>query len=131
VQFNSFIKFGSLAFDVANDEKVRQLFGMTYHGARRRGLIGQGQSMHPQMLQQMAPPAGQTHPAHWPKLNQPIPFSSAGQANAKPATSAPAPAQQAQPAAKAPDFDVKQWLNMDNAKKVLGWAGTINQFLEK
>lgn len=41
MQMNTLIKVGSLAFDVVQDEKIRQLATMVHHGARRRGLIGQ------------------------------------------------------------------------------------------
>ncbi|MDQ0189968.1 hypothetical protein JI721_10180 [Alicyclobacillus cycloheptanicus] len=40
MQMNTIIKLGSLAFDVAQDEKIRQLATMVHHGARRRGLLG-------------------------------------------------------------------------------------------
>lgn len=121
MQLDSFLKFGSLAFDVANDEKVRSLMGMVHSGARRRGFIGP--------WQQVAAPSGTgKQPDHWPESKQPIPFAP-GQAKAN-----PAPAAAAKPAEKAPappEFDLKKWVNMDNAKKVMGWAGTLNQYLNK
>jgi hypothetical protein len=39
VKVNTFIKLGSLAFNVARDEKVRELVKMAHTGAKRRGLF--------------------------------------------------------------------------------------------
>lgn len=39
MKINTFMKFGSLAFGVARDEKVQTLFKMAHQGAKRRGLL--------------------------------------------------------------------------------------------
>ncbi|WP_157071029.1 hypothetical protein [Alicyclobacillus acidiphilus] len=39
MKVNTFIKLGSLAFNVARDEKVRELVKMAHTGAKRRGLF--------------------------------------------------------------------------------------------
>jgi hypothetical protein len=113
VQLNTMIKLGSLAFNVANDEKVRQLAGMVHHGAKRRGLY---QSYgHPQAKQA---PQSASHPAL--PVHPHIPF---------------APVQTSSiatpPAATHPGFQVQKYLTMDNAKKALGFAGTVSNFLMK
>ncbi|WP_157071194.1 hypothetical protein [Alicyclobacillus acidiphilus] len=132
MQLNSIIKFGGLAFDVANDEKVRELAGMVHKGAKRRGLL-------------FVPPATQaghtsvpTTPAHWPKSQSPIPFAPGHHtsAPAKPQAEAPKPQPKAESAAPAKStgpngWDVGKWVNMDSAKKIAGWVGTFNQILNK
>lgn len=121
VQLNSLIKFGGLAFDVASDEKVRQLANMVHSGARRRGFIGSGTTSQPVQSQPQVP-------THWPKPASPIPFGPA-KASQK---SSPPKVSSAKPSGPKPSgLDVQNWATMDNAKKVLGWAGTINQFFNK
>ncbi|GMA62440.1 hypothetical protein NZD89_22010 [Alicyclobacillus fastidiosus] len=39
MKLNTFVKLGSLAFGVARDEKVQELFKMAHKGAKRRGLL--------------------------------------------------------------------------------------------
>lgn len=143
VQINSFIKFGSLAFDVASDTKVRELLGMVHHGARRRGLIGVPQGNAQGLTNAtnlQAKQSSNTVPSHWPKTHQPIPFSPTQQAKAsQPATPAPKP--EVKPpahvengsgaASSGPGSSLKQWASMDGAKKILGWAETVNQVLNK
>jgi hypothetical protein len=41
MKLDTVVKFGSLAFEIAKDEKVREMVTMVHHGARRRGLLGQ------------------------------------------------------------------------------------------
>ncbi|WAH35845.1 hypothetical protein [Alicyclobacillus dauci] len=127
MQFNTIVKFGSLAFDVASDDKVRELMGMVHHGARRRGLIGVQQ--HP-----VQHPLHMSPPSHWPKSNGPIPFSPGSQLKATPpASNTPKPATQpkAEEQGTGQGFDLKKWVNMDNAKKLMGYAGTFNDLLNK
>lgn len=38
MKFGTIIKLGSLAFNVAQDEKVRELLKITHNGAKRRGF---------------------------------------------------------------------------------------------
>ncbi|MFB5190323.1 hypothetical protein [Alicyclobacillus fastidiosus] len=132
MQLNTIIKLGSLAFDVASDQKVRELAGLVHKGARRRGLIG--------AVPQQAQSAPVVSPSHWPKQNSPIPFapgshhgSPASAGSVQTTTSAPPATQAPKAAANAPaeEFDLKKWATMDNAKKVLGWAGSVTQFLTK
>lgn len=126
MKLNSFIKFGGLAFDVANDERVKQLAGMVHNGARRRGLIGN-----------VTPPGNHAMqssvaPTHWPKSETPIPFAPTSHQSSAPkaesGTSSSAPAAKS---AQAGGYDLKKWVNMDNAKKAVGWLGTLNEFLNK
>lgn len=39
MKMNTVIKLGSLAFGVARDEKVQELFKMAHKGAKRRGVF--------------------------------------------------------------------------------------------
>ncbi len=39
MKIDTLIKFGSLAFNVAQDEKVRELLKIAHNGAKRRGLF--------------------------------------------------------------------------------------------
>lgn len=39
MKLDTFIKLGSLAFHVAQDEKVRELVKIAHQGAKRRGLF--------------------------------------------------------------------------------------------
>lgn len=39
VKIDTLIKLGSLAFGVARDEKVQELFKIAHKGAKRRGLL--------------------------------------------------------------------------------------------
>lgn len=121
MQFNSIIKFGSLAFDVASDEKLRELLGLVHNGAKRRGFIGVPQQ------------GGQQQtgiPAHWPKANQPIPFAPGTHASEekKPAEPKKEPVK-APPAPAMPNFG--KWVNMDSAKKMMGYASAFNDLLNK
>ncbi len=38
VKLDTLLKFGSLAFNVAQDEKVRELLKIAHNGAKRRGF---------------------------------------------------------------------------------------------
>ncbi len=109
MQLDTVLKVGSLAFSVAQDDHVRELFSMVHKGARRRGLIG---AMPPPQSQ-----AGAPKPASAPakKPEAPIPF-------------APEP-KPAAPVASGPDLS--KLLNGQNAKKLLGVAGQIGQMLMK
>lgn len=102
---NTFIKVGSLAFNVAQDEKVQELFSMLHQGAKRRGLYAPEMMLPPQ---QAAPKSA--------NVSHPIPFA--------PVKSAPQTQVQG-------GFDISKHLTMDNAKKVLGFAGTIANMLTK
>lgn len=39
MKIDTFIKLGSLAFGVVQDEKVQELFKMAHKGAKRRGFL--------------------------------------------------------------------------------------------
>ncbi|QQE80256.1 hypothetical protein [Alicyclobacillus sp. SO9] len=121
MQFNTFIRLGSLAFNVAQDEKVRELLTMVHKGAKRRGFINNEQGYlqqspsaqsNPPAQSQMAQPAAQSHP---------IPFS--------PGTAAKTPTPQG-PGAAVPG-SLGKYLTADNAKKALKMAGDLGQFLMK
>ncbi|WP_245629704.1 hypothetical protein [Alicyclobacillus sendaiensis] len=92
MKLDSFIKFGGLAFNIAQDEKVRTLFTMLHHGMKRRGLLP------PAAPPPMHVPLHPYHPAHWPVHHHAIPFSpyapSPSQQTASPPQEAPNPAPQ-------------------------------------
>ncbi len=118
VQLNTFIKLGGLAFDVAQDEKVQQLFTLVHQGAKRRGLIGfvssgqGGSNVHPGASVSTLPPSSST-PS--------VPFAPA-----------PTPASAATPqVAPLSGMDVSKYLTKDNAKKALSFAGQLSHFLAK
>ncbi|SIS79329.1 hypothetical protein [Alicyclobacillus vulcanalis] len=91
MKLDSFIKFGGLAFDIAQDEKVRTFVTMLHHGIKRRGLI-------PPATPQMGHvPLHPYHPAHWPAHHHAIPFSPhATQVHSAPQAAVPAPSAGAQ-----------------------------------
>ncbi|GMA49597.1 hypothetical protein GCM10025857_09540 [Alicyclobacillus contaminans] len=109
MQLNTVIRLGSLAFNVAQDEKVQQLFTMIHKGAKRRGMIGPWQPP--------APPRPQSTPAA-PSGRHPVPFAPVAHPVA-PLPQAPVP-----PA-------VSKYLTVDNAKKALSVAGQITSMLMK
>jgi hypothetical protein len=111
VQVNTLIRLGALAFNVAQDEKVQELFTMIHKGAKRRGIIGSvPPSQAPQQAQSASAPAASPVPsAH------PIPFAPSGRP----------------PHPLPPGPDLSKYINGDNAKKVLGWAGQVANFLVK
>jgi hypothetical protein len=109
LQMNTFLKVGSLAFNVAQDEKVRELFTMIHQGAKRRGLFAEGAILPPDMVPKNIPVNS--------NASHKIPF---------------APVKQSVPQQPVPGgFDISKHLTMDNAKKVLGFAGTIANMLTK
>ncbi|MCL6637005.1 MAG: hypothetical protein K6T26_03560 [Alicyclobacillus sp.] len=124
MQWQTFVKFGSLAFEVAQDQKVRELAGLVHRGAKRRGLLGPPPR----------PPAtgNQSPAAHAQSANgggkgteakpagHPIPF-----APAAPTTS---PVQGHSAAGQVP---WSQWINRKNAKKAMALAGELVQWLTR
>lgn len=123
MQFNTFIRLGSLAFNVAQDEKVRELVTMVHHGAKRRGFIYNGQA-YPQQSQT----AGQSGTAMQSQTVQPaaqqshpIPFA--------PGSSQTAPSTGGQGAVV--PGNLGKYLTANNAKKALKMAGDLGQFLIK
>ncbi|QSO54406.1 hypothetical protein JZ785_11910 [Alicyclobacillus curvatus] len=116
MKLDTVLKVGSLAFSVANDDTVRELFTMVHKGAKRRGLIGA--PMAPQAVAQQTGQQGAKTPAQ-AKTSQPIPFAPSPPANkSSPANPATAP-------------DWNQLFSGQNAKKVLGVASQIGQLLMK
>lgn len=109
MQLNTMLKVGSLAMNVAQDDKVRELFTMVHQGAKRRGLIGP-LSLPPNAMGAPASIAPIAKPTQ-----HPVPF-------------APPPAK---PTAVAGIGDVGQWLSANNAKKALSMAGQVAQLLIK
>jgi hypothetical protein len=108
VQMNTMLKLGSLAFNVAQDDKVKELFTMVHKGAKRRGMIG------------AVPPMIPTQ-------------SGSGQSNLLPTHSSGGPAIPFAPTAASPQRpqNVNKYLTPSNAKKVLGWASEISNLLIK
>lgn len=83
MKLDSFIKFGGLAFDIAQDEKVRTFFTMLHQGMKRRGLI------HPVTPPALHAPPHPYPPAHWPAHHHAIPFSPYTATGTQQAPSAP------------------------------------------
>lgn len=109
---NTMIKFGSLALDVAQDEKIRELMTMLHHGAKRRGLFS------PEPLYGPSPASGtQTNSIRKPVVNHPIPFAPNGKAT----SAIPAPS----------GIPFNKYLTIDNAKKVMSMAGAMSHLLVK
>lgn len=134
MQWNTFVKLGSLMFHVAQDEKVKELFTMVHQGAKRRGWIvppgppptgfAQGQAQG----QAQGPADGQPVKAN--PSPHPIPFAP-HYAPPKPSpakSGAPVPGPGPLPGAPIP---WQTYLNGKNAKKVLTWAGELSQLLMK
>jgi hypothetical protein len=111
VQVNTLIRLGALAFNVAQDQKVQELFTMIHKGAKRRGIIGPVPNLPapPQAQKVSAPAVSPVASAH------PIPFAPV----ASPVSKHP------------PGQDLGKYINGENAKKVLGWAGQIANLLVK
>lgn len=113
MQFNTVLKVGGLAFDVAQDEKVRELVTMVHKGAKRRGLIGP-------MVPQAAPtPVTNDTAAKKESEGHPIPFSPSSSTEHAPSPSASG------------GLDISKYLNAGNAKKALSVAGQLSQLLMK
>lgn len=115
MKLNTVIRLGALAFNVAQDEKVRELATMIHHGAKRRGIIGQPQP--PQLPPTVVKPVTQ------PSAN--IPFAPTALPHASSASHHSPLYQQV------PQVGFGKYLTVDNAKKVLGWAGTVSNYLIK
>jgi len=115
MKLNTVIRLGALAFNVAQDDKVRELATIIHHGAKRRGIIAP--------VQAPRPPATVTAPSQTAN----IPFAPVAAAH-QPSSTQPG---SGLPAQTMPQFDVNQYLTMDNAKKVLGWAGSVSNLLVK
>ncbi|MDQ0189650.1 hypothetical protein JI721_09210 [Alicyclobacillus cycloheptanicus] len=61
MKVDTFLKLGSLAFGIAQDERVRELVKMTHNGAKRRGLFAAPPNVPP------APSAQRVPFANWPR----------------------------------------------------------------
>ncbi|MCL6593791.1 MAG: hypothetical protein K6T31_07420 [Alicyclobacillus sp.] len=123
MQWQTFVKFGSLAFEVAQDKKVRELASLVHRGAKRRGLLGPPPRPPAAGEQAAAKPPQSAHgggngtaakPAH------PIPF-----APTAPATSAK------EGHGAAGELSWNQWINRKNAKKAMALAGELVQWLTR
>ncbi|WP_082744073.1 hypothetical protein [Alicyclobacillus mali (ex Roth et al. 2021)] len=119
MKLDSFIKFGGLAFDIAQDEKVRTFFTMLHHGMRRRGMIP------PTTPPAFHAPPHPYHPAHWPVHHHAIPFSPYAPS---PANQASTPAQQ--PPASAPSSGASVKSESSGTIGSGGGAGWLQQLLE-
>lgn len=133
MQMSTLVKVGSLAFDVAQDEKIRQLATMVHHGGRRRGLWGQ-----PATTQSKEKQSNDTQPA---KASP----SAKDTADAKKAAGAgagagriripfePNPGEPLPWVTNGPLFGVPlgKYVKGGNGKKVMHYAGTIGKMLLK
>lgn len=137
VQLDTFLKLGSLAFGVVQDEKVRELAGLIHNGAKRRGVFapwpgpgqvssgaGEGGSVANQ--NNSAKPSS--------SKNTPIPFApvnsasaAKGGAPAKPATQNSQTSQNNLPI----PGPLNKYLTANNAKKALNMAGEVMNLLVK
>lgn len=105
MQMNTMLKLGSLALNVAQDDRVKELFTMVHKGAKRRGMIGAMPPMIP-------PQSGHSSiPASGPASTSAVPFA--------PQVTAAKP------------VGIQQYLTAGNAKRVLGWASEISNLLIK
>lgn len=138
MQLDTLVKLGSLALEVAQDDKVRELAAMIHRGARRRGILP-------------APPIIPAPPAAGGSA------SGAAAANAKPSAAVPAAPKSAAPKSAAPNpaapesaaapwipfgppalpmhmyggSGITRYLTADNAKKALQLAGVVRGLLSK
>ncbi|RIV26708.1 hypothetical protein D2Q93_04105 [Alicyclobacillaceae bacterium I2511] len=117
MQLNTILKFGGLAFDVAQDEKVQQLVTLVHQGAKRRGLMG-SVSVGQQGMYNGGPSASAAPPR--PAL-PPVPFAPSP-------TPVSAGTSQVTPLA---GMDFSKYLTKDNAKKALSFAGQLSHILTK
>lgn len=107
MRVDTILKLGSLAFGVAQDERVRELATMIHKGAKRRGILA------PSVAQGIT------------KAAEPLPPSSQ--------VKAPASRIPFAPGSTAPQSTggLEKFLTVDNAKKALGWAGIVKDLLVK
>lgn len=108
MQISTVIKLGSLALNVAQDDRVQELFTIVHKGAKRRGVIGAMPPMIPTQSGQGS--ANAVPPSH--ASGHAIPFA--------PSSAAP----------KQP-LPINKYLTASNAKKALGWASQISNLLVK
>ncbi|MCL6632181.1 MAG: hypothetical protein K6T63_06045 [Alicyclobacillus herbarius] len=122
MQLDTLVKVGSLAFEIAQDERVRELVTMVHQGAKRRGFPFPG----------AWPPSGAFPPAASsasapPKPAQ-APQSAASVTAAKPqpeATKVPSGV----PELALPTLDVSRWLNRKTAYQAMDVATRIGRLL--
>ncbi len=127
VQMNTLIKVGSLAFDVAQDEKIRALATMVHHGGRRRGLWGQPPSTSNKAEAAKAEP----QPA---EANAPTENSSASKAPGRIRIPFELnPGERLPWQTDGPMFGVPlgKYVKGGNGKKVMHYAGTLGKMLLK
>ncbi len=120
MQFMTLMKFGGLAFDVVQDEKVRELAGMIHKGARRRGLLGDftvgGQ--------------GQGGSAAGGEQPHPIPFApEENSEKAKAEKPERPPGLYLPPQVGLPKAAFGKYMNAGNAQMLKKWAAEIGQHL--
>lgn len=116
MQMNTMLKIGSLAINVAQDDKVRELATMIHKGARRRGLFAAD-------FPAAGAPAASTTPGGSPtavvapaKPSLPIPFAPSGAASGTGLFGVPG---------------IDKYFTLNNAQKALGWAGVVKDLLVK
>lgn len=130
MQLNTFLKLGSLAFNVAQDEKVRELAGLIHNGAKRRGVFapwpGQVQSL-PGGTSGSADSAGAPAAMQSKAPSALVPFAPQ---KSSPAVKQPTPGQP-ETHVPAPPSPLSKYLTAENAKKALNMAGQVANMLIK
>lgn len=122
MQLDTFLKLGSLAFGVAQDEKVRELAGLIHNGAKRRGVFapwpGPGQVP-------SSAAGGEGNSANQNKSSAKPPGAKGAAIPFAPANSAATPGNSQIPG------PLNKYLTANNAKKALNMAGEVMNLLVK
>jgi hypothetical protein len=120
LQLDTLVKLGSLAFSIAQDQKVREMVTMVHRGARRRGLIGP--------LPQSPDVAGGTKPQSASTAHTGAPAKPAPSAPAKTGPELPAWLQQL-PASPTLPPALRRYVNRRTARQMARWTRRAAQML--
>ncbi|WP_067931855.1 hypothetical protein [Alicyclobacillus kakegawensis] len=115
MRLDTLVKVGSLAFEVAKDERVREMLTMVYNGAKRRGLMAPATG-----LPGGRPPASKTST---PSEHHPV-----ASGHATPHQGAPVNAQPDWGPAW-PAVNTSHWLNRQTARRAADAAIRIGRML--
>ncbi|MCL6627813.1 hypothetical protein [Alicyclobacillus shizuokensis] len=115
MRLDTLVKVGSLAFEVAQDERVREMLTMMYNGAKRRGLMAPATGL----------PSGQqsSTKTSTPSEHHPVTFGHAtpnqtAPVHARPDWEPPWPA-----------LNTSRWLNPQTARRAADAALRIGRML--
>ncbi|MBX5435645.1 MAG: hypothetical protein IRZ33_00335 [Alicyclobacillaceae bacterium] len=128
MQLDTLVKLGSLALQVAQDDKVRQLASLIHRGAKRRGILP------PPPILPAPPVAASNHAGGATAAPQPAPKAK-GQTGTGSSAAAPTPwipfGPPGLPLQAYGGSGIMKYLTADNAKKVLEVAGVMKGLLGK